>query len=146
MRVITAPAGSAVTVSSGDAQLAGPPPYPLFDGSQLCAQTDPALFMPEGQGWSPREARTLCAGCPFAEACREYALWHDVDGVWGGTTLRERQKERQRRGIRLAARESPGSLRDQVLSANPDIPTPELAIMLGCSEKSVQRYRKTEAA
>jgi hypothetical protein len=125
-----------------------PPPYPDFDGSQVCAQTDPGLFMPDGQGFSARPAKTLCGTCPFADACRDYALWHDVDGIWGGTTLRERQKERQRRGIRLAGQHTPGSLRDQILSANPDISAADLATMLGCSQRSVMRYRnsQTEAA
>lgn len=120
--------------------MSGLPSYPLFDGSQVCAQTDPELFAPESQ--SIRKAKGLCATCPFSAACRDWALWHGVEGVWGGTTGGWRLKERRRRGIKLAGQRTPGSLRDQVASADRSIPSPRLAEMLGCSEKSVQRYRK----
>ena len=121
-----------------------PPQYPAYDGSQLCAQTDPHLFMPEYNGASPREAKKLCASCPFLEECREFAMWHDVDGVWGGTTLHVRVRERTRRGIKLADPERPGSLRDQILAADPAIPSGALARQLGCSDKTVQRHRKAQ--
>lgn len=68
---------------------------PGFDGTQMCAQTDPDLFFPD-EFSDPRLAlssvRKLCASCGFKEPCLEYALQHpELVGIWAGTTLRQRQ-------------------------------------------------------
>ncbi|MFF4356904.1 WhiB family transcriptional regulator [Streptomyces sp. NPDC001604] len=49
------------------------------------------------KGTRPAQARELCSGCGYLEACRAYAmarpgLW----GVWGGTTRRERERRQVR--------------------------------------------------
>ena len=45
------------------------------------------------------EAKAICAECPVRQACLEHALAHrEREGVWGGTTERERRRiVRQRR-------------------------------------------------
>jgi WhiB family redox-sensing transcriptional regulator len=45
------------------------------------------------------EAKAVCATCPVRQACLEHALAHrEREGVWGGTTERERRRiVRQRR-------------------------------------------------
>ena len=45
------------------------------------------------------EAKAICADCPVRQACLEHALAHrEREGVWGGTTERERRRiVRQRR-------------------------------------------------
>jgi WhiB family redox-sensing transcriptional regulator len=45
------------------------------------------------------EAKAVCAVCPVRQACLEHALAHrEREGVWGGTTERERRRiVRQRR-------------------------------------------------
>lgn len=54
-----------------------------------------------------RAAKKVCAGCPFLEPCREWALANNERfHVWGGMDPRERERERRRR--RLAAREKEG--------------------------------------
>lgn len=116
------------------------PPYPDLDGSQLCAQTDPEAFFPEQQGSSPRPAKRMCAACPFLDACREYAIWHSVDGVWGGTTLRDRQKIRREQGIEPVGAYTP--LRVLILAASPRVLASVLAAQLGCNEKTVTRHRQ----
>lgn len=72
-----------------------PPPWTV---DALCAQTDPAAFFPS-KGGSVREAKAVCAGCPVAALCLEYALENDERaGVWGSKTPAERRKlARQRR-------------------------------------------------
>lgn len=76
-----------------------PAPYPSFDGTQACAQPTPpetaAAFL--GQV-SPATAAAVgvCGPCPFRGACRDYALSHDVHGVWGGLTAPERRELRRR--------------------------------------------------
>lgn len=42
-----------------------------------------------------------CATCPVAGPCLTYALQHDVDGIWAGTTPRSRRSLRRRRRIRV---------------------------------------------
>lgn len=76
---------------------------PAFDGSQPCAQTDPELFFP-AKGSLSTAARQLCETCPFYAGCRTYALDHpELTGVWGGTTQRDRELLRRRRGEGRAA-------------------------------------------
>jgi len=71
---------------------------PPWQDAALCAQTDPELFFPE-KGGSVRAPKQVCAACPVAAECLEFALENRIPfGIFGGTT------ERQRRGI-LAARE-----------------------------------------
>jgi WhiB family transcriptional regulator, redox-sensing transcriptional regulator len=45
------------------------------------------------------EAKAICAECPVRQACLEHALmYREREGVWGGTTERERRRiVRQRR-------------------------------------------------
>ena len=64
----------------------------------LCAQTDPEAFFPE-KGGSTREAKRICADCPVADPCLEYALGNDERfGIWGGLSERERRRARRLRG------------------------------------------------
>lgn len=47
------------------------------------------------------EAKALCEGCPVKEQCLAWALAHEDDGIWAGTSERERRRIRRRAGIRL---------------------------------------------
>ena len=73
---------------------------PYFDGSQLCAETDPELFFPEkgSPGSLVRSAKSICNLCEFKAPCLEYALKDSsasIWGIWGGTTYEERKKIRR---------------------------------------------------
>lgn len=58
----------------------------------LCAQTSPDLFFPEDKA-AAREAKTVCMSCDVREKCLNWAIETKQDfGIWGGTTLRERNK------------------------------------------------------
>ena len=72
-----------------------------------CAGTDPALFFP-GRGMSHdlSHAKAVCNGtddgepCCVREQCLQYALdGHEIYGVWGGTSERERRKLRRARRV-----------------------------------------------
>lgn len=65
-----------------------------------CNGLDPAIFYPEEEG-DATEAIAICAECTVSTVCLEYALsCREKDGVWGGTTERERRRiVRQRRRI-----------------------------------------------
>jgi hypothetical protein len=65
----------------------------------LCMQVDNDMFFPE-VGGSPENAKKVCALCPVKEPCLQFALSHDVQGVWAGTT------EHERRDIRKSAAET----------------------------------------
>jgi WhiB family transcriptional regulator, redox-sensing transcriptional regulator len=70
--------------------------------SGACLHADPDLFFPissVGRGVDQiARAKAICAGCPVRRECLEFACAHGpVNGVWGGTTLEERQRARSRR-------------------------------------------------
>jgi len=57
----------------------------------LCRQTDPELFFP-GKGESCEPAKRVCGRCPVLAECLRHALDHgENDGVWGGTSPRQRR-------------------------------------------------------
>ena len=63
----------------------------------LCAQTDPEAFFPE-KGGSTNKAKSICAACPVAAACLDYALANREEyGVWGGKSEPERRGLLRRR-------------------------------------------------
>lgn len=63
----------------------------------------PELFFAEGYEYAQKItqqlAKSVCAGCPFAAACLDYALEaREEYGIWAGTTPDERKEMlRQRR-------------------------------------------------
>lgn len=76
--------------------------YPKWTSRPACDGTDTeAWFTPEGSTTYTNEntIRKVCAGCPVREQCFDYALRHNVDGFWAGTTPRVRQVMRKRLGL-----------------------------------------------
>lgn len=55
----------------------------------VCASADPEEWFPEGGATSNR-AKRICQTCPVINECLQYALGNDMDGIWGGTSRRER--------------------------------------------------------
>ena len=56
-----------------------------------CKNVDVDMFFPEN-GENVTFIRDFCRGCEVAPECLQYALDdHLADGVWGGTTPRERR-------------------------------------------------------
>ncbi len=54
------------------------------------------LFFPgRGDNETLARAKAVCATCPHAAACLDLALATGADGVWGGTTARERRGMRK---------------------------------------------------
>ena len=61
----------------------------------LCAQTDPDAFHP-GKSDTNTAAKRTCAACDVTTECLAYALADpSLEGVWGGTSVRERQAMRR---------------------------------------------------
>jgi hypothetical protein len=46
-------------------------------------------------------AVSICNRCPHKRECAEWGIKKEYFGIWGGLTLRERQKIRDQRGIIL---------------------------------------------
>lgn len=63
----------------------------------LCRDMDPEFFFPS-DGVGVEAAKAVCAQCPSRLPCLEYALRNRIDqGVWGGTSERERRRIRAAR-------------------------------------------------
>jgi len=64
-----------------------------------CKGREDINFFPD-KGQVPTEARRFCADCPVKTQCIDYAVVNNIsDGVWGGTTPRERRVLRRQRGL-----------------------------------------------
>jgi WhiB family redox-sensing transcriptional regulator len=58
-----------------------------------CRDADPEVFFSNGDAAGTAVALRICAGCPVAEECLEWALLARASfGVWGGTTEQERRR------------------------------------------------------
>lgn len=59
-----------------------------FNGTQLCAQTDPEVFFPVNNFRRKQEIKlaiSICNRCDLIKECREYAeSLVGIFGVWGG--------------------------------------------------------------
>ena len=95
-----------------------------------CRDVDPDVFFPAGvEGGRPRAGEELlppvewrtpiavCADCPVRSACLDYALRHEDQGVWGGTTPRQRERMRRALGIQLELPQTLDRLRGIVWEA-----------------------------
>jgi len=72
----------------------------------MCRQVGVSFFFPEdgerGNGATTYElARTICSGCTVRAECLEWALRHELYGMWGGKSPFERQQIRKKRKINL---------------------------------------------
>lgn len=67
-----------------------------------CRGMNPELWFPEGEGreWVGEiaVAQEICDSCPVRVECLNYALTEpSMDGIWGGTTIRDRERIRRHR-------------------------------------------------
>jgi len=76
---------------------AEPAPETDFFADAACQGADTTLFFPVSDTYAD-DAKAICATCPVAEQCLEYAVeTHQPDGVWGGLTAIERHRLVRRR-------------------------------------------------
>lgn len=61
-----------------------------------CTTTDPEAFVPN-VGANNLTVRRICAACPANTACLEWALTTHADGIYAGTTNRQRATIRAER-------------------------------------------------
>lgn len=64
-------------------------------GAPVCQEIDGELWYPEsgGESHALRQAKKYCEECPVRAECLAFALANNEEhGIWGGLTVRERQK------------------------------------------------------
>lgn len=73
-------------------------PYPTLDNGASCAG-DPAWTADEDQLSTVNRAymKSICAGCPLRQSCREYGIAHEMWGIWGGEGADDRKAIRRER-------------------------------------------------
>lgn len=92
------PCGVAREATPAPAPMAPPVAAHTWMREGACRGVDPDLFFPE-RGEDSKYAKAVCAVCPVADDCLEYALTNrERFGIWGGAS------ERQRRQIRAGRR------------------------------------------
>jgi WhiB family redox-sensing transcriptional regulator len=73
-------------------------PRPAWHRNAACRGMGPALFFPT-HGETAAGAKAICAGCMVRPECLEEALDDEtLQGIWGGTTDRERRQIRREHG------------------------------------------------
>lgn len=58
-----------------------------------CSSVDPELFFPNDQS-ERLTALDICAACPLAAPCRDWARTNLPAGIWGGETDQQRHARR----------------------------------------------------
>jgi WhiB family transcriptional regulator, redox-sensing transcriptional regulator len=70
------------------------PARPPWMAQALCRGMASGIFFPS-RGEATDEAREVCATCPVAGPGLSYAVAEDLEGVWAGTSKRERRGMRR---------------------------------------------------
>lgn len=71
---------------------------PAWMADAACGAHPSVDFFP-GHGEPTAPAKAVCAGCPVAAVCLDFALVNrEQDGVWGGTSAVERKRLRRALG------------------------------------------------
>lgn len=60
----------------------------------------PDLSNPEGKD-EEKKALETCRKCEVETKCKEYAMEYEFFGIWGGTTERQREKQRVSSGNKV---------------------------------------------
>jgi WhiB family redox-sensing transcriptional regulator len=70
---------------------------PVWRQRAACRGVDPDIFYPVTEE-EAEDAKAICGQCTVAQACLDWALTvREKEGVWGGTTERERRRIIRRR-------------------------------------------------
>lgn len=64
---------------------------PAWQADALCHEHPDVTWFP-GRGQSTAPAKAICGRCLVRSECLAYALEHDLQGVWGGTSDAERRQ------------------------------------------------------
>jgi len=67
---------------------------PYFESAKCSTSLDPDWFF-DYETFQGKERKSYCNDCPVIAECLNYALNVKVMGIWGGTTLNERDEMRK---------------------------------------------------
>lgn len=78
-----------------------------WQDNAACRGMDPELFFPDiGHSMNAIRAKRVCATCPVADHCLEYALTSgERFGIWGGVGEPERKRLRRLRSLGVDTRD-----------------------------------------
>lgn len=66
------------------------------DGTGNCVGVDPdVFFVSRGHNDDAQHAVAICQGCPLIEPCANHGIKHELFGVWGGLTGKDRRAIRR---------------------------------------------------
>jgi WhiB family redox-sensing transcriptional regulator len=81
-------------MNMNETKIAAPP---AWRQRAACRGVDPGIFYPVTDE-DAEDAKAICAQCDVCELCLQWALdRREHEGVWGGTTERERRRIIRRR-------------------------------------------------
>lgn len=63
-------------------------------GKEACLGIDPELFF-STEAADQRDALAQCERCPTRQACFDHAMKYREEGIWGGTTDKQRDQFRR---------------------------------------------------
>ena len=66
----------------------------------LCAQVDGELWFPD-KGGDVTPAKKICFQCIHKTECAEWGIKHELHGIWGGLSGRDRRLIRRKKNISL---------------------------------------------
>jgi len=72
---------------------------PVWDSAKCNYHPNPDWFFDDLEANRGVEQKKFCSDCPVKQKCLDYALRVNVSGIWGGTTLKERQAIRKELNI-----------------------------------------------
>jgi len=84
-----------------------------WQAGAICEDVD--LFYGDDQD-AREEALATCAQCPVIVECREYAIYHEEFGTWGGTSERYRRRYRARHDIAISSPQTVFDLSERALA------------------------------
>lgn len=94
--------------------MAHPPPRPRPNSAVAAYDPEPAPARPQAacigiptstffpdryDAATLAAARKVCRSCPLIEPCAEWGIRHEMHGVWGGLSERQREHARAKRGL-----------------------------------------------
>lgn len=104
-----------------------------------CVGKDPNIF--DGETISAiNAARDICAGCPLATTCLEWATWNEPANIWAGTTPRERAQ--LRKGEEIITLEERRWIMKLMADLKSELTNKQLADRYKVDERNVYRWKK----
>lgn len=76
--------------------------YPVWDSVPACQGTDTDLWFTAEESKVYTQIvllKKICSECPVRKQCLDYAIHHNVNGYWAGTTESNRSLIQRQRNI-----------------------------------------------